>query len=96
MQIDMILPYLLSIPFVTILLIYLWKARLSLKWVDFKSLTKGNLLSLIFAFGFSVYVFIEDQNFGVENNSQMKLAIIICAVVVLILYTTEPREPSSN
>jgi len=39
-----------------------------------------------------IYVYFEDQYFGVVNNFQLKLAIIICALVVLIFGITEPYE----
>jgi|GEM_PF-3330229 len=92
MQIDIILPYLLAVPSWAILLTYLWKASFSLKWRSVKTTSKGVLLVYILAFGQFIYVYFEDQYFGVVNNFQLKLAIIICALVVLIFGITEPYE----
>jgi hypothetical protein len=92
MQIDIILPYLLAIPFLAILLIYLRRARFKLKWRNFKNTSKRDLLLYVLALSQFIYVYFEDQYFGVVNNFQLKLAIIICAVVAFIFGSTEPKE----
>jgi UDP-N-acetylmuramyl pentapeptide phosphotransferase/UDP-N-acetylglucosamine-1-phosphate transferase len=92
MQIDIILPYLLVIPFFAILLIYLWNARFRLKWRNLKNTSKGELLLYVLAFSQFIYVYFEDQYFGVDNSFQLRLAIIVCAFIVLIFGSTEPKE----